>query len=67
MKTPLSLEQKLKWDNGQCGFPVCIFTVCIWGETIIAIWGWHSLVEDPHGFQALWAPEVPKAGALFVL
>lgn len=26
-----------------------------------------ALVEEPHTFQALWAPEVPKAGAVFVL
>lgn len=26
-----------------------------------------ALVEEPHRFQALWTPEMPKAGALFVL
>lgn len=32
LKIPLSFEWRLKWDNGRCGFPVCIFKARVWRD-----------------------------------
>ena len=58
LKIPLSFEWRLKWDNGRCGFPVCIFKARVWRDAslqaclLTVVLGRHGERGQPPGHSS---------------
>lgn len=59
LKMILSFEWKLKWDNGWCGFPVCIFKVHIWRDASSLPCHWRAMLDSNSWRVRLPMPQPP--------